>query len=190
MKNADATLHDVRTTVQVVQADRAKFNMTDQELYQRQSFVNTSADRIQRAKQESQSEAVKAKMLSDERAKTLRRAGNLGASNPLQQENTDFIVDSQARTSLLMQHQDETLDVLDEAVTRVGQMADSIHEEIGQQGKMIDELTTDLENVEEELGLVMGKLAKFLQTKDRWQLGTILILTLIVLVLFMLVLYT
>jgi hypothetical protein len=44
--------------------------------------------------------------------------------------------------------------------------------------------------VEEELGIVMGKLAKFLQTKDRWQLGTILTLTITVLFLLMLVVYT
>ena len=38
--------------------------------------------------------------------------------------------------------------------------------------------------------MVMGKLAKLLQTKDRCQLGTILCLTAIAIVLFMLVLYS
>lgn len=186
-------------TVQLVEKDRDKFpHVHAQELYDRQTLVTTSADRLHRAKQAAslQSQAVKAKLLADERAKALRRAGvDASAAAAQQQQNsntnsTNLLVDSQARTSLLMRHQDETLDELDAAVTRVGHMADNIHEEVGQQGKMLDELANDLDDVEEELGLVMGKLAVFLQTKDRWQLGTILALTGVMMVLILLVLYT
>jgi syntaxin 6 len=98
-------------------------------------------------------------------------------------------MDSQARQSLLMQHQDETLDELGEAVLKVGHMAETINEEIGQQNKMLSEMEEDLEHVEEELGMVMGKLAKVLKTKDRWQLGTIVCLTFTVVLLFLMVLY-
>lgn len=193
MKNAEATLKDVHTAVNLIDSDRERFsNITEQEVYERRSFVQTSRDRIQRAKQDMQSEAVKAKLLADERAKAVRRAGadRFGAKTAAEQETTDAIIDSQARTSLLMEHQDETLDVLNEAVGRVHQMAGAIHEEIGQQNKMLSEMEEDLTNVEEELGLVMGKLAKFLKTKDTWQLKTILILTVIVIVLLMLVIYS
>lgn len=48
----------------------------------------------------------------------------------------------------------------------------------------------DLENAEEQLGMVMGKLAKLLQTKNTCHLGTILCLTATAIVLFLLVLYT
>jgi syntaxin 6 len=139
-----------------------------------------------------QSEAVKTKYLADERSKAIRRAGpdSLGATTDEERHNTNHIIDSQARTSLLFQHQEETLDDLDAAVTRVGHMAENINEEIGNQSKMLDEMAEDLDNVEQELGLVMGKLAKFLHTKDKWQLGTILLLTMIAIVLFLLVLYT
>jgi hypothetical protein len=193
VKNAESTLKDVQTTVQLVEMDRAKFVHIDEaELYDRQSVVSTSRVRLQKAKSEMQSDAVKAKMLADERAKAIRRAGptNMGAITDEQRINTHVIVDSQARTSLLMQHQEETLDDLDQAVIRVGHMAETIHEEIGNQNKMLDEMAEDLSTAEEELGIVMGKLAKFLHTKDRWQLGTILTLSLIVVVLFVLVLYT
>jgi syntaxin 6 len=193
IKHAEATLKDVQMAVNLIEGDRDKFHhISDQELYERRSFVQTSRDRINRAKQDMQSEAVKAKLLADERAKANRRAGTdrYGAKNAAQQEGTDAIIDSQARTSLLMEHQDETLDVLGEAVGRVSQMAEVIHEEIDQQNKMLTEMEEDLTNVEEELGLVMGKLAKFLKTKDTWQLKTIIILTGIMLLLLMLVIYS
>ena len=190
LKNAESTLRDVQITVQAVENDRDKFaHIDDAQLYERQSLVNTSRERIFKAKEEINSEGVKLKLLEDERKKVVRRNGDLGARNDAQRDNTDFILDNQAQTSLLMEQQDETLDELGEAVTRVGEMAEGISEEIEQQNKMLDELDEDLTNVEEELGMVMGKLAKFLKTKDRWQLRTILILCLVVVILFFLVLY-
>lgn len=178
-------------TVQLVDSDREKFpHINDQELYERRTLCETSAGRLHRAKQESNSEAVKAKLLADERAKALRRAGDLGATNDAERENTNRIVDSQARTSLLMQHQDDTLDELDAAVTRVGRMADGIHDEIGQQNKMLTEMESDLDEAEEQLGLVMGKLSKFLQTKNNGELYTILVLFGIMMLLLLLVVYT
>ena len=192
MKTAESTLKDVQMTVQVIENDRQKFqNISDGELYERRSLVHSSRDRLNKTKEEMASEAVKAKMLADERAKALRRAGadSLGATNDTQRMNTSFIVDSQARTSLLMQHQDETLDELDAAVERVGNIAGHINAEIGQQNKMLEEMDDDLANVEEELGMVMGKLGKFLQTKDRGQICIILGLTATALVLFLLLVY-
>jgi syntaxin 6 len=191
LKHAEATLKDVQMTVQLVDNDRDKFpHIHDSELYERRTLCDTSAGRIQRAKQESASEAIKAKLLQDERAKAVRRAGDLGATNDAQRENTTRIIDSQARTSLLMQHQDETLDELDAAVTRVGRMADGIHDEIGQQNKMLTEMESDLDEAEQQLGLVMGKLSKFLQTKNNGELYTIMVLFGIMLLLLLLVVYT
>lgn len=114
----------------------------------------------------------------------------MGAENEGERENTEFIVNSQARASVLMRQQDETLDELNVAVTRVGAMAGNIHEEIGAQNKMLDEMDEDLVNAEEQLGIVMGKLGKLLKTKDKCQLGLIMCLTATVIFLFLLVIYT
>lgn len=192
LKNAESTLKDVQTTVQMVGNDREKFShIDDAQLFERQSLVNTSRERIFKAKDEITSQAVKLKLLEDERNKAVRRSGDglLGARNDEERRNTSFILDNQAQTSLLMEQQDETLDELGEAVSRVGELAGGISEEIELQNKMLDQLDEDLTNVEEELGMVMGKLAKFLKTKDPWSLRTILILTVVAIVLLFLVLY-
>jgi syntaxin 6 len=179
--------------VQVVENDRDKFpHIDDAQLFERKSLVNTSKERLVKAKEELNSEAVKLKLLEDERNKAVRRSGDglLGARTDSERENTAFIFDNQAQTSMLMEQQDETLDELGEAVERVGEMAGNIHDEIGQQNKMLDQFDEDLTDVEEQLGMVMGKLAKFLKTKDKWQLRTIMALSLTVLILFFLVLYS
>lgn len=191
IKNAEGTLKDVQMTVQLVENARDKFPHIDNaEIYERRSLVTTSKDRISRAKNDMNSDDVKAKMVADERAKAIRRAGAGGNQTQQETEHTEFIADSQAQQSLLMQAQDETLDELGEAVIRVGEMADNIHDEIGLQNKMLSDMEEDLSDAEEKLGLVMGKLAKLLKTKSKWHLGTILILSFIVLLLFFLVLYS
>jgi syntaxin 6 len=192
VKNAESVLGDVQATVQLVEKDREKFSRIDSaELYERKAFVNTSQDRLQMAKQELNSDAVKAKVLADERSKALRRAdGMMGAETEGERQNTDMIVDSQARASVLMRQQDETLDELGVAVTRVGHMAGNIQEEIGAQNVMLDEMDEDLANAEEQLGMVMGKLGKLLKTKDKCQLGLIMCLLFTVILLFLLVIYT
>jgi len=192
LKIVESTLRDVHSTVQAVENDRDKFpHIDDSQLFERKSLVETSRSRIQHAKNEMNSEKVKKKMLGDERQKAIRRSGDglLGATNDLERQNTDFILDSQAQSSMLMQEQDETLDELGDAVNRVGEMAEQINEEIGQQNMMLDELDQDLTNAEEELGIVMGKMAKFMGTKDRFQLRTIFILSLIMIAMFFAVVY-
>ena len=193
LKSAESTLRDVLTTVQVVENSRDKFpHIDDGQLYERKSLCNTSKERLLRAREEMNCENVKLKILEDERNKAIRRSGDglLGARNDGERKNTSFLMDSQAQASLLMQQQDETLDELGEVVVRVGEMAGNIHDEINSQNRMLSQMEEDMSDAEEQLGLVMGKLAKFLKTKDKWQLRTILALSLTVIILFLLVLYT
>jgi len=191
IKNADSVLGDVRATVLLVEKDRSKFNRIDSaELYERKALVDTTQERLNLAKQELNSDAVRAKIMADERARALRRTNGMGATTDIEKQNTEFIVDSHARATLLMRQQDETLDDLDVAVSRVNVMSEQIHDEINQQNKMLDELDEDLTHVEEELGVVMGKLAKLLKTKNAGQLKTILCLTIVMIVLFLLVIYS
>lgn len=192
LKNAESTLKDVSVTVQAVENNRNKFShVDDSQLFERKALVDTSRGRIQHAKEEMNSDSVKNKQFMDERNKAVRRSGDglLGATNDEERQNTAFIMDNQAQTSLLMQEQDETLDELGEVVNRVGEMAGAISEEIGHQNKMLDDLDQDMTNAEEELGLVMGNLAKLLKTKDPWQLRTIMCLSLVVVILFILLIY-
>ena len=190
IKNAESALKDLQTTVTLVESSREKFpQISDAELYNRQTFVSNARDRISSARADMQSDRVKAKIMTDEKMMASRRAGDMGAQSDAERENTSFVVDQHTQAQMLMRQQDETLEELDEAVVRVGQYAGAIHEELGEQNKMLTEFEDDLADAEEKLGLVMGKLGKMLKTKNRCQLGTILGLIMVVIVLFFLVLY-
>jgi syntaxin 6 len=211
IKHAESTLEDLETTVRVVERQREKFpHIHDAEMEDRKLFVRESKSKIHNSKMMMQSEDMKQKFLRDERALTERRRGAAIAAiaatngpdlksgstsknsrnNGVGNNNNNNNSEDRSETMLMMQQQDETLDDLDLAVTRVGYMAETIHEEISLQNKMLTELEDDLADAEEQLGVVMGKLAKLLKTKSKCQIGLILILSFIVLVLFFLVLYT
>jgi syntaxin 6 len=190
-------LGDVQATIQLVEKNRDNFQQIDnKELYERKALVSTSVERVNMAKQEMNSGSVKEKLGADFKAKSLRRGYNGNTTNGGSSQNgfndqaNEFIANAQSRASLMLMQQDEALEDLDMAVVRVGHMAENIHEEIGQQNKMLDEMDADLADAEEQLGVVMGKLAKLLKTKNKCHLGTILCLLGVVIVLFLLVLYT
>ncbi|KAL7466680.1 hypothetical protein ACHAXS_006974 [Conticribra weissflogii] len=163
IKQAESTLADLETTVRVVEKQREKFpHITDKEITERRGFVDSSKNQISRAKSGMQSEEVKKKFARDERALTERRSGTaIGGIDknrppPLESGNggdDSFLEEGRSETMMMMKRQDETLDDLGMAVTRVGYMAESIHEEIDHQNKMLRELEDDLADAEEQLGL-------------------------------------
>ena len=193
LKTVESTLRDVHATVQAVQTDREKFpHVNDSELFERKSLVETSRSRIQHAKDEINSKKGRENIFPDEKQNVIARRGDRlsGVKSDLEQGSTDYNFKNPAQSTMLIHEQEETLDELGDAVTRVGEMAEQIGEEIGHQNKMLENFDQDLTNAEAELGLVLGKMAKFIGTKDRWQLRIIFTLSLIVVVMFFLVIYT
>ena len=193
IKHAESTLKDIQTINKLVEKQSDKFpNIGEVELNDRTTFVSKSLTQITHVKQSMNSDNVKNKIIADERSLAIRRAGgtNSSAQSQLEKENTAFLVNNTTQTQLMMKQQEETLDDLDDAVIRVTNMADGIHSEITSQNKLLDELDDDLQHAEENLGLVMGKLAKLLKTQNKCQLATIMTLTLVVIVLFFLVIYS
>lgn len=187
IKSVEGTIKDLQMTVVLVEKNRDQFLHIDSgELDQRKVFIQHASDAVHHAKREMSSDKIKSKMVQDERSLTLRRLGH----NHNTSETDDFLMHNVTDARLMMQEQDDTLEELDEAVIRVGGIADQIHDEVTFQNKMLGDLEDDLVDAEEKLGLVMGKLGKLLKTKSRWQICTILLLILIVIVLIFLILYT
>ena len=129
-------------------------------------------------------------MEADEKAAVAAQQGTYGASNDLEMQNTDFIHGQHAQTRATMQEQDENLEQLDGAVDRVHRMAEEIHGELSTQSRMINEMENELDETTEKMNFVMGKLSKLLKTKDTCQLWTIVALTVILVVMVLLVIWS
>mmetsp|Transcript_20231 Transcript_20231/g.43735 ORF Transcript_20231/g.43735 Transcript_20231/m.43735 type:complete len:306 (+) Transcript_20231:327-1244(+) len=240
LKTAESTLSDLTTCVKLMQQQQqqqsSSSHVSEQEIYNRTSLVQSCRNRLSLAKQgmsqvvPSSSSSSSRRVMPDNNGTSGSRTGHNDASvgllsnndnnnnhhpssssrsggggggydhlhddeesgkpqrQPQNKHNSSASSSSQAR--VLLQHQDETLDGLSAAVERVGYMADTIHDEIHDQNKLLTELDDDLQEAEEQLGLVMGKLSTFLGTKDRAQICTILILFAVAVLLFLLIVYT
>ena len=90
-----------------------------------------------------------------------------------------------------MKEQDQGLDMLSSAVTRLGELSMGIHDELGQQNQMLESMETDLDTAGEELDIVTQKTKQFIdQVGGKSNCVLILSLAAIALVLFFLLLYT
>ena len=84
----------------------------------------------------------------------------------------------------------QVLDDLHGAVQRVKSMAGQMNEELSHQNRMIGALEEQMEHVSSTMGGLKRKMAEMVQSKDRGKYCAILWLSLLLLLLFMLVLYT
>jgi len=200
IRNADSTLNDVKMTISLVESQPGRFSnqIDSSELYERRALVMTSQDRLERVIEEVDKtpSPVKQQKPTAKKTAAMNHSAAVTRSDAPHdadiENNYDGEQGQNGSSSLnqlaLIEQQDETLDELGLAVERVGGMATNIHEEIGYQNKVLEEMDDDLADAEEQLGMVMGKLGKLLKTKNKWQLRTILALILIVLILIFLIL--
>lgn len=87
--------------------------------------------------------------------------------------------------------QDEGLEMLSQSADRLGKMSMAIHEELGHQNKMLDEMDQDLEQASENLDFVTRKTKEFIEKSGGAKNCVIIAaLALVVVILVFLILYT
>jgi hypothetical protein len=76
------------------------------------------------------------------------------------------------------------------ALSRLGDVSSTINVELTSQGQMLDEFHDEMDDAEANMGVVMGKMAKLLGTKDRGKLCCIIVLFVFAVFLLWLIVYT
>jgi hypothetical protein len=103
----------------------------------------------------------------------------------------DPVADSMQRQQQLFAEQDQGLEMLGQSAERLGKMSMAIHEELGFQNKMLDEMEGDLEEASQNLDSVTKKAKEFIdQAGGTKNFIIIVALVAIAILLFFLILYT
>ena len=90
-----------------------------------------------------------------------------------------------------MQQQDQGLEMLSQAAERLGQVSMNIHDELNQQNQMLDDMDKDLEDAGENLDMITRKTKELIEKSGgKGNCMLIMCLSVIVVVLFLLILYT
>lgn len=190
---AENQCKELEKTVAMVEANRQRFKHIDNtELGNRRAFITKIKQTLVRVWNNLEGDYVRGKIAADEREFQKRR----GAGGPadarrgaVEAENAAFIDDQRQRAQLLMKGQEEGLQELDNAVTRVGMLANHMNEELLAQGDMLNQLDNEVNTTAESLNFVMNSLQKLLKTKDNCQIYTIVALSVTLVILIILVIY-
>ena len=191
LRGAESQLKDLGLTVEYVVRDRATFaHIDDRELEDRKAFISEAGKKLGAIREAATGDRARRKIQADEKALVASREGNYGARSSVEMANTDYIHGQHARTRQVLQDQDENIDQLGGAVDRIHNMASEIHGELRTQTRLIEDLEADMDETTEKMNFVMGKLAKLLKTKDSCQLWTIIILTVVLVLLVMIFIWS
>ncbi|KAF1790386.1 Syntaxin 6, N-terminal [Phytophthora cactorum] len=186
---AEKSVKFLEETIVMVEANRAKFEHIDAaEIASRKAFVAATRKELQAVSAEISTDAVKARIRKEERKlmQPARSSSSFRSNLTGQERNEQFLEDEAQR----QQEQDMSLAGLQTDITRLHGVTVEISSEVKHQNKMLDDLTDDVEEAQERMNFVMGRLSKLLKTKDKCQLGLILFLVAVLVVMVFLVVYT
>lgn len=192
VKGADAQLKDLRRTVEYVDNNRESFLHIDHaELLERKTFLSESKQVLLDARDSLDGRQTWQKLADDEQSELskYRSKGTLAAKTELERDNTEHILDQQARVRMNLARQDQDLEELGTHVDRVGETAIIINEELRSQNRMLMALDDDLDEATERMNFVMGRLGKLLKTKSKCHIWTVLVLSLVLIILVFLLVY-
>ncbi|KAL3672214.1 hypothetical protein V7S43_002876 [Phytophthora oleae] len=190
---AEKSLKFLEETIVMVEANRAKFEHIDAaEIASRKAFVASTRRELKAVSAEISTDAVKARIRKEERKlmQPAKSSTSFRSNLTGQERNERFLEDETQRQQQVMREQDQSLAGLQTDITRLHGVTVEISSEVKNQNKMLDDLTDDVEEAQERMNFVMGRLSKLLKTKDKCQLGLILFLVAVLVVMIFLVVYT
>lgn len=190
---AEKSLKFLEETIVMVEANRAKFEHIDTaEIASRKAFVASTRKELKAVSAEISTDVVKARIRKEERKlmQPAKSSTSFRSNLTGEERNERFLEDETQRQQQVMREQDQSLAGLQTDITRLHGVTVEISNEVKNQNKMLDDLTDDVEEAQERMNFVMGRLSKLLKTKDKCQLGLILFLVAVLVVMIFLVVYT
>lgn len=169
-------LQDMQEAVRVAKQDPSRFRLTPSQVSARERFVSNMSLNVRKVR-DALSGGGRDELLG-KRAEETRLA------------NDSFIVDQTRQQDQIMEQQDEDLGHLADAVERIGFMGHGMHQELEEQGQLLDELGGELDHTRTRMAKVREKLDVFMAETGPRQFCTIIWLCITFLVLTILVVVT
>lgn len=128
----------------------------------------------------------------DYRQVSLHEATNgYSDSSDEDEDEDDFVQSHMRKQQLHLQQQDKGLEMLSQSADRLGTMSLTISSELDQQNRMLDDMEDDLGQTNEDLDLLTRKTRELIQKSGGQKTFCIIVaLTLVVIFLIFLILYT
>eukprot|EP00878_Enallax_costatus_P008417 GHUV01008798.1.p1 GENE.GHUV01008798.1~~GHUV01008798.1.p1 ORF type:complete len:226 (+),score=54.80 GHUV01008798.1:292-969(+) len=146
-----------------------RFGLTPEEIASRRKWISTTRRQI-------------TGMLDT--IKTATAAPINAAENKVHKQNEGFLQDEGSKQQMMLKQQDAHLDDIEAAVTRLGRVGLTIHEELESQGNMLDELEEDVDTTHSRLRATQKKIMDVIKKSGTTtQLGLIAFLMIVLVLL-------
>ena len=212
LDSVELDLGDLKETITIVETQRGRFQMTDEELASRREFIRLTTSKISAARDgglggdsggsapvgggaasASPSSCAAELEVVNEREGLLGGPAKPKPGKSMRQQaaeaaNEDAFSQQGQQVQLQMHEQDEVLDDLHGAVRRLKSMGGQMNEELATQSRMISSLDEQIEKVAGTMGTLKRKMAEMAQSKDRGKYCAILLLSTLLVFLTMLIL--
>lgn len=182
---------DLNKTVDIVEKNRARFkNIDDAELDKRKKFVNETRMFLQEIVDTLKSERTKKRLEDDKtRAAAAPALAPSARDRAAREEAESYVKGRTEQHQQLVEDQDEALDDIQSALSRLGDVAGAINTELDIQKDMLDDVNNEMDNTHDQMNSVMQKMDKLLKSSDRGKLCCIFILSIVVVILFFIIIY-
>jgi len=215
LDSVELDLGDLKETIAIVETQRERFQISDEELASRREFIRSTTAKISTARDgglgagggsaaaaagggaaaASSSPAAETREMEvvNEREGLLGGPAKPKPGKSVRQQaaeaaNEDAFDQHGQQMQLQIHEQDEVLDDLHGAVRRLKSMGGQMNEEISSQNRMISSLEGQIENVAGTMGTLKRKMTEMAQDKDRGKYCAILFLSMLLIFLTMLIL--
>ena len=186
LRNIEWDLQDIsEMSIGNVERNRKQFKLSDAEIERRKEFVASTRERIRVVKEQMQQPEKllpSGQRAAAQRGALLRGADDSPVTSAAQSERQGLVADGEMAQQMLVRQQDEQLEDLSEAMTRLGEMGNVIGGELSSQGRLVDELTEDVAHVATRLDVVQKKVDKMLESKSERSLMCIICIMSVVLI--------
>ena len=181
LKSLSDDVQDLADAVQIARQDRLRFNLSEEELASRDRFVRDMQSNLALARSSTARSSLTAKASNSSTTQLFPESGAV---------NDGFMGDEMAHQQQILQQQDEQLDHLADAVQRIGNIGRDMHLELEEQGQLLDNLGSEMEDTASRMKRVRQRLDRFIEETGPRQFCTIVWLSVTFLVLTMLVVIT
>lgn len=184
LSNIDQDMEELEETIQVVESNRGRFNIAQDELANRKYFIQQTKNTCRTVRDEL-SNPTRPETSLQPGAGLDRYARGQASIN---KSNDNFIESSIQQQSQIMEQQDTQLNLVGQSIGRLKQMGTMIGEEVDDQNVLLDDFYADMESTEHKMGNVQKKMEKILTMVDGKKqnviIGILLVIMVIVVILF------
>ena len=178
-------LGDLEETVSIALKNPSRFNFSDQELKSRSEFIRAAKSKLTGMEATITSPDTQAKAKANARSLLLKKRGEgkqaryAKLDEAIAQDNQKFIEDQEQEQLRIEMEQEEDLQALGRNVRKIKEMGRDIGSEIQNQQKQLDDLSNDVDRVDNKMENSIIKINKIIGETKKDRIFTIIIVILV-----------